>query len=392
MHISKGLIMKLFSANDIQRWNDKIRPIELNELDKQAHKMIIAYYLGKFEDPNKYDWDKIIKYGFFDLLERIEVTDIKPSIYYKIKEDPTKASELNNWVYKRLTPVIEPLGNSLMHEFKDYISNTDSDLNMQIIRTAHIVATKWEFQIIKLNNPNDTEIPEINNDLISRLSKYPNVKGIEKANESNFIKLCGQLRFQKRWGASRRVTFSSVLGHMLLVGYLSYLYAIANESCQRLCINNFFTGLFHDFPEVLTRDIISPVKNSTKDIPKIVHEYEQEQLYKKVYGELEPEILDELKLYIDNEFNTSISSEDKSRKTVTEHDLYTQYNENKYDPIDGGLIKACDELAAFVEAYIAVENGATSNTFQEAIVGLKNKYLDKKVSKINFSQIYADFD
>ena len=50
MRIRKGLILKLFSGANIQRWNDKIRPVELTELDKQAHKMIIAYVLGKYEE------------------------------------------------------------------------------------------------------------------------------------------------------------------------------------------------------------------------------------------------------------------------------------------------------------------------------------------------------
>ncbi len=33
-----------YSMQSMQRWNDKIRPVDLRELDKQAHKMIIAYF------------------------------------------------------------------------------------------------------------------------------------------------------------------------------------------------------------------------------------------------------------------------------------------------------------------------------------------------------------
>ena len=40
--IRKSLLLKIFDAAYMQRWNDKIRPIELIELDKQAHKMVIA--------------------------------------------------------------------------------------------------------------------------------------------------------------------------------------------------------------------------------------------------------------------------------------------------------------------------------------------------------------
>jgi len=43
--IRKAFLEKIFDAANMQRWNDKIRPVELRELDKQAHKMIIAYFL-----------------------------------------------------------------------------------------------------------------------------------------------------------------------------------------------------------------------------------------------------------------------------------------------------------------------------------------------------------
>ena len=36
--ITSGLLKRLFDAAYMQRWNDQIRPVELTELDKQAHK------------------------------------------------------------------------------------------------------------------------------------------------------------------------------------------------------------------------------------------------------------------------------------------------------------------------------------------------------------------
>ena len=77
MTISKGLILKIFSAADIQRWNDKLRPMELTELDKQAHKMIITYVLCKLEETQteQFNWLDIIEGGIFEFLQRLEITD-----------------------------------------------------------------------------------------------------------------------------------------------------------------------------------------------------------------------------------------------------------------------------------------------------------------------------
>ena len=35
----------MFSGSYMRRWNDKLRPVELYEIDKQAHKMIVAWML-----------------------------------------------------------------------------------------------------------------------------------------------------------------------------------------------------------------------------------------------------------------------------------------------------------------------------------------------------------
>ena len=43
--IRKSLLQFIFSGADMRRWNDKLRHTELFELDKQAHKMIVAFLL-----------------------------------------------------------------------------------------------------------------------------------------------------------------------------------------------------------------------------------------------------------------------------------------------------------------------------------------------------------
>ena len=116
--ISKALLLKIFDAAYMQRWNDKIRPVDLIELDKQAHKMVIAYFLGKFEEEEEnLSWIEIIEGGIFELLQRIVITDLKPPIFYKIREDPDKYRKLNEWVYSDLEPHILPLGSPFCERF-----------------------------------------------------------------------------------------------------------------------------------------------------------------------------------------------------------------------------------------------------------------------------------
>jgi len=144
MRITKGFILKLFNGANIQRWNDKIRPAELTELDKQAHKMIIAYALGKYEENSgEFNWIDVIEGGIFESLQRIEITDIKPPIFYEIKKKKEQYEELKQWVYKRLSSVITPLGGDFKERYRTYFSNDEQSISRKVINAAHAYATNW---------------------------------------------------------------------------------------------------------------------------------------------------------------------------------------------------------------------------------------------------------
>ncbi len=394
--LRKPLLLKIFDAANMQRWNDKIRPVELRELDKQAHKMVIAYFIGKFqENEEDFDWIAIIEGGLFEFLQRLVVTDLKPQVFYKIKEDPTRYAQLNKWVYEQLEPLISPLGDDLCARFREYFADARETLNKRILGAAHFYATKWEFDIIERTNPNGYEIPEIKKDLQDIQEKYYDLKGIQQIalyqKYRDFIDLCGELRFQLRWSHINRVPKTSVLGHMLIVAIFSYLFSCEINACKKRRINNYFSGLFHDFPEVLTRDIISPVKRSIEGLELLLKEYEKEQMEKEVYGLIPQEWHGEMRMFTEDEFS-SIVTIDGMKKRTTSEEIIEKYNRDEFNPRDGELLKAADELAAFLEAFMALKNGLASQDLQDAKNRLKERYKQKMVAGIKFGELYADFE
>ncbi len=411
--IRKSLLLKIFDAAFMQRWNDKARPMEFTELDKQAHKMVIAYFLGKFEESTPgFDWLEIIEGGLFELLQRTVLTDLKPPIFHKIKADTEKYKLLNEWVYNELEPFIVPLGKPFCHRFQEHFSRREENINTRILSAAHFYATKLEFTIIRQANPDGYDIADIQKDLDAKQKKYANLPGIAQLNSHaeyrRFISLCGELRFQTRWSNLHRIPKTSVIGHLLLVAILVYLFSLEIGACKQRRINNYLTGLFHDLPEVLTRDIISPVKKSVAGLDDLIKEYEKELLEKEIYGLIPSAWHPEIKMFAENEFETRITQDGKIKILATQNAaasaqnpagdaselINTKYNEDKFNPRDGSLVKAADELAAFMEAYVAIRNGSASQEFWRARVGLDNKYQNeiKKIAGINFGEIYADFD
>ena len=149
--------------------------------------------------------------------------------------------------------------------------------------------------------------------------------------------------------------------------------------------------MFHDLPEVLTRDIISPVKVSVEGLDELIKEYEKEQMNKEVYGLIPRAWHREIRMFTEDEFSGVIYVNGR-RKKVSSDDINGKYNKDRFNPRDGEIVKAADSLGAFIEAHAAIRNGSRSQQFQEAKVEFKNRYGRANIAGINFGEIYADFE
>jgi putative hydrolase of HD superfamily len=173
------------------------------------------------------------------------------------------------------------------------------------------------------------------------------------------------------------------------------------EACPARLVNNFFSGLFHDMPELLTRDIISPVKKSVSHISELISEYERKELHRRVLepmradglGLLAERLTYYLGLEVGSEFQACVRMDGEIR-AVTDEELETQYNEDRFDPKDGSMLKVCDTLAAFIEAYTALRNGISSDELQQGLFRMRQRYAKTVIGggKIHVGALIADFD
>jgi len=202
-----------------------------------------------------------------------------------------------------------------------------------------------------------------------------------------FIDLCAQLRFQHRWAHSPRVPKTSVLGHMLIVAMMSYFCSLEIGACPKRTYNNFFSGLFHDLPEVLTRDIVSPVKTSVEGLDEIIKDYERMQFEERILPLLPPSMRDEVVYFIQDEFSNRIIEDGAVRKDVPGPRMEL-YNQDLYSPIDGEVIHACDKLAAFIEASLSIMHGISSQHLQDGRKKIYRDYSNQAPCGINFAELF----
>ncbi len=395
--ITKGLLEKLYEAASIQRWNDHVRPVEFTELDKQAHKMILAYVLAKLEESERQaeiDWLKLIEGGIFEFFPRIILTDIKAPVFHKLMS--RKGREINALVLKKLEPDIRGLRGGFSEKFKNYLFDDDyARFEKRILKAAHYLATNWEFQIIYNTAPFVYGIDKTKEEIENQIEDHYDLIGVQKISlrkkSFGFIDLCAQLRFQQRWAHSQRVPKTSVLGHMMIVAMMSYFCSIQMNACPRRICNNFFCGLFHDLPEVLTRDIVSPVKTVVEGLDAIIKEYERMQFEERILPLLPPPIREELIYFIEDEFSNRIKEGHKVRKGISGSEMLELYNEDRFSPIDGDMIKACDKLAAFIEASLSISHGIQSHHLVEGKDLIYQQYKDLSPGGIDFRKLFDYF-
>ncbi len=392
--INSKIIDYIFTSASIQRWNDYPRMVELVELDKQAHKFIIAYFIAKLE--KDINFTHLIEAGIFEFLRRVVVTDIRPDVFRNALQK--KEKEINAWVIEKLRDSLQDINDgNFLRKFEEYL-NTPTMYKKErfILKAASYISTKWEFSIVYQTSAFLSDIDAVKKSVEEELEDYYELIGIRKIalnkKLAKIVDLSGRLRFQKRWTQTPRVPETSVLGHMLTVALFGYFYSLDVKACDKRLQNNFFTALFHDFPEVLTRDIISPVKYSVDDLSEIISEYEIIKIDEAIMPNIPESIKDEFSYYLGlyskgkNEFLDKIYTDEI--EVVTEG--LSAYNENKYNAIDGLALKQCDKLSAFVEASLSISHGIKS---KELVNGKKDilKSL-KTIQGINFKKIAQNID
>ena len=357
--LNMSLIFRFFDAVNMHRWNDHLRPMDLTELDKQAHKVAIAWYIGKREEDSgaDVDWTKIIEYCMFSFMQRTALTDLKPQVFHKIKKE--KSEEIIDYVLSEFDEIIPDMEEGFRNRFEKYIRSDRRGLEESIIRGAHYLATKWEFDLISEMNKAFVGIEKTREAIRSEVEMHKNLAGVSDiligGPAKDFANMIGQLRFQQRWTRTPRIPQTTVLGHSLMVSNMTYLHDLDKGAGPKQKYNDFFTALFHDLPEVLTKDVISPVKTNVSGLAELLDEYERDS----VQSEIMPLLLEGWR----SEFEFMI------------FEPFQYKNDPVHGVTDGPVIKLFDVMGAYMEAYVSRQYGVSSSSLRRGEDGLRERLL-----------------
>ncbi len=403
--LNKKLILKIFEGFSIQRWNDLVRPFALVEMDKAAEKMVAAYIIGKYEESQgkKIDWEWMIYASLFDLLRKITLSDIKSPVQMMIRRKyPAEYNKINEWIYNKYSSIIRD--EELLARFRHYLdydsdfSEKEANLSERVLEAAHRFSTLRELEMIAPVNEKE-RVEGIHKELRDNLVRFADLKGVKmllnREQPFQFIMKIEQLRFQTRWNQTPRVPETSVLGHCFFVAAVTLLLmrSTGENPCPKRLFNNFFSALFHDLPESVTRDIISPVKQATNELPGIVKQIEDEIVHAELVPLMDESYVDEILYFTNDEFQNRILVTEldgqKTAQPVTWEELRDNYNSDVYSPVDGKLVRLADHLSAFIEADSSIKYGITSKQLTSGRDNILKSYLSgTKINGIDAMQLF----
>ena len=389
MIFTNKTVLKLFEAFSIQRWNDLIRPFDIVEMDKSAEKTFLAFIIGKYEEKKgaKINWIKVIEGALFELLRKIAVCDIKAPVQRLIREQyPAEYKKINEWIFDKYRTIIDD--EQFLEKFKAYLFEAEdkNDITAKVIQAAHKYSTIREFEMLKPVNEN-FRLTEIDSFLQKDIGPFLELTGIQllvtHQKPHKLITEIEKLRFQVRWNQTPRVPATTVLGHSFYVAALTLLMSYDLHLNDDRIYNNFFSAMFHDLPEAVTRDIISPVKQATDNLPEVVKEIEDTIVEKELLPLMDEFYREEVVFYIQNEFDNKIFDNGKT-KIVNFEEFPEKYSDKIYRATDGRLVRLADQIAAFVEADSSIRHGITSVHLQQGRTNILRAYpVGTKINSLN---------
>lgn len=359
--LSAEMLYLFFDSANMNRWNDHLRPLDLTELDKQAHKAAIAWILGKRAESEgrTIDWDGIIGGCMFSFIRRAVLTDLKPQVFHRVVEE--KMEQVNVFVLREFDSRVPDADPKFRERLEDYLWRKEPTYEDRIVDAAHYLATRWEFGLIYDANRSRYGIAETRESIDRQIESFADIAGVDEMGFSgdtfNFIDLVGQLRFQQRWARAPRIPRTTVLGHSLMVANSMYLRDLDQGIEGRQLYNDFYSGLFHDLPEVLTKDVITPIKVSVDGLADILEEYEKEQVESRIMPLLRPEWCEEFRFMV--------------------YDPFTDVDHPEFGFRNGSDLKVCDLFAAYMEAHVSRCYGIGSKTLSDGEEEVRRKIQNK---------------
>jgi len=416
--LQRQTLKRLFEGYFILRWNDKIHPIPLVEMDRHGHRMMVAFLMGRMEElrGNGVDWLYLVTEGTFHLLRKIVFSDLKPAVSSRLyKNNPEVLGRMKGHVLDQVGTWLDPqtvrLFRELLHQDPEISSFSEVQVRtFRLLRSASKFVTLREFDLLKKVNPDTEEMHLIEREIHGELHRFSDIPALHafllSRPMARFNHILEKLRYQRRWSQTYKMPPTSVMGHSVYVATLTWFFLnhilharglrYSMDRPPAVVASTYFAALFHDLAEAVTRDIVRPVKEwfvrvlrehqgvealgqqdqESYDAIKAIERDLLQEALSLLAEEGYPDLESLLRYFSLEEFsNKRLTPDGRIEVGVEDEELLSSPPE--FWPVWGRLVEVADNLAAFVEAQQSVEMGIRPESLVRALESIREMLLDQ---------------
>ena len=306
-----GTLLKLIFSKwlSIKRWNNFPRIEDITPLDNTWFVIHISLFLAEIEEKNwkKIDKEYIIKKILFDLFKALILSDINSwTRDYIIKEDEVIMQELEDKVLKYILSL--DWEDFLIADIKAIFSKEDKNIEDDIISSAKKFA--WYHECLVNSRvflfTYDVAMEQIQEYLENNKKKlYSLWVLLENDNYKKYLWHIRRLSHAERWSWKQRNYPISVMSHLTIITFISYLLAsIENNSWEDYdVLEIMLKSIYHDIPEAITGDIITPTKNAVKWFREVLEKVEENMMEDYFFVYIDDDYKDKVSKYMLDPFS-----------------------------------------------------------------------------------------
>ena len=270
------------TLNVLRRWTGTMTDPRYDEISKQAFNCMYAFFLALEIERKGYvvDWKRLIKCAIYRAYQ-------KAYIFYDTPEHIYKAiCKCANIPYEKTICEIthKIIAKEADEEFACWVEECVNSFEKDIYAAATKLVTFFEIKEnqLEMNGTYATALLQVH----KTLESFDNIPGFKEMRESkkylDVFKEITKLRNQNRWAGYAYRIGCAVSGHLFDTAVFSFFNAY-NKYGKEEAIHQFFVGIFHDIPEIYTRDIPSPIKDGIEGFREATEKYEREMMDKNFY-------------------------------------------------------------------------------------------------------------
>lgn len=252
----------------MKRWNNYPRIEDVSLLDNAWYTLHIALFLAYLEEKNGnyVDREFLMKRIIFNCFKSLILSDINSGTKtYILKNDSDIFLKIENKAINYILSLEGP--DYIKQDMKDVLYNDSKTLELDIIQASKRFAGYKECQVNQKVFSDMYEVPlkQIQIWFQEDMKKLASIQELLKNdNYEKYLTHIRRLSHCMRWNQQKRIFPISVMSHLLIITFITYILTMIENHHGKTypMLDMMLRAIYHDIPEAITGDIITPTKRA----------------------------------------------------------------------------------------------------------------------------------